>query len=147
MIIGFTGTRDGMTTRQRSAVEFIIKKLTSEENPYRTELFAEHGDCVGADYEFNSVCLKQNIDTKVRPCNLEDMRAYAKAEQIAEAIKPMKRNQNIVDDATVMLACPPTEKELKRSGTWATIRMTRKAKKLLYIIFPNGKIQVENLEV
>ena len=99
------------------------------------------------DAEFNDLCLERHIHTETRPCTIEGMRAHATAKQIAEPKAPMQRNRDIVADADVMIACPPNYVEIKRgSGTWATIKFTRRAKKPLYIVFPNGKIQKERVE-
>jgi len=137
-----------MTDRQLTAAEFVIKKLLKQAyNPYIPHHHGLHGDCIGADADFNTVCISLNLKTWIRPCTLKDLRAYCDGEVIADPVKPMKRNQAIVTQSTVMVACPPNDKELKRSGTWATIRMARRAKKPLYILFPGGKIQIENLEV
>lgn len=55
----------------------------------------------------------------------------------------LDRDKHIVAESTVMIATPGTQKEVVRSGTWATIRYTRAAKKPLYIIFPDGTYQEE----
>jgi hypothetical protein len=39
----------------------------------------------------------------------------------------MKRNDRLVDGASMLLAFPETPEEQRRSGTWATIRRARKA--------------------
>lgn len=143
MIIGFTGTRSGMTEKQREKVLELLKGFT-EEIPSELVL-GLHGDCVGADDDFNVCCLSENIGTLCRPCTYDSMRAHSTSQQIADPLPPMQRNRDIVAQADVMLACPPNYTEIKRgSGTWATVKFTRRAKKPLYIIFPDGTMLEEN---
>jgi hypothetical protein len=42
-----------------------------------------------------------------------------------------------------LIATPSTDDEQLRSGTWATVRYARKAKKRIKLIFPNEKIMEE----
>lgn len=145
MIIGFTGRSGGMSEEQEEAVRSII--LTDFHWNKKPIAWGLHGDCVGADAEFNKICRENLIPTRVRPCTITGMRAFCEAKEIAEPKAPMQRNRDIVADADVMIACPPNYVEIKRgSGTWATIKFTRRAKKPLYIVFPNGKIQKERAE-
>ena len=145
MIIGFTGRRGGMSEEQYEAVHQLIGNLI--EGYDLGWVKGTHGDCVGADAEFNEICLKHSVGTLVRPCTYENLRAFCEAKEIAKPKAPMARNRDIVSDADVMIACPPNCVKISRgSGTWATIGFTRKAKKPLYIVFPNGKIQRENVD-
>ena len=99
-----------------------------------------HGDCVGADEQFDKLCKKLGIRTVCRPCTFTNMRAFC-TEAIAEPTNPMARNRAIVADCHYLLACPPTAQEIKRgSGTWATIRYGRKANKSTKIIYPDGSL-------
>ena len=144
MIIGFTGRRGGMSDEQKESVQTLVEELAASNEE---AIFGLHGDCVGADAEFNEICLGLGLKTQIRPCTYENLRAFCEAEPIALPKAPMKRNRDIVDDADVMIACPPNYTEIKRgSGTWAAIKFTRRAKKPLYIVFPSGKIQKENVE-
>lgn len=147
MIIGFTGTSSGMTEEQLVAVEDLVSKLIE---PFDLSwVSAVHGDCVGADEDFDKIVEPKGIRRLIYPCTYEGMRAFCKdAHFVAEPKRPMQRNRDIVARAHVMIATPPNYVKIKRgSGTWATIGFTRRAKKPLYIVFPNGKIQEENVEV
>jgi len=55
----------------------------------------------------------------------------------------LARNQDIVDETEVLIAVPAQKKEIVRSGTWATIRRARKAGRLIYFIFPDGRVVKE----
>lgn len=136
MIIGFTGTRQGMTESQTSIVEGILKYWQQR----GVTIEVVHGDCVGADADFDHICAKLSIPRSIRPCTFMNMRAWTnlKGAQVkAEPERPMARNRAIVADADFMIACPPnTERIKKGSGTWATIGFTEKANKPLVIVYP-----------
>ncbi len=134
-----------MSDEQVVAVTELVAELIKE---YDIEwVTGLHGDCVGADDEFNTICLSLNMRTICFPCTITGMRAFGKTELAAEPKAPMERNRDIVERAHVMIACPPNYLRIKRgSGTWATIGFTRKAKKPLYIVFPNGKIEKERVD-
>ena len=143
MNIGFTGTSLGMTLEQKRYLEQILTDIR-----FNTEniIYGIHGDCLGADADFDVLCKQLNIITKVRPCTSEHLRAQCRSEIIAEPKRPMQRNRDIVADADLMLACPPNKEEIKKgSGTWATIKFTRRAEKALIIIFPDGELLRERV--
>jgi hypothetical protein len=99
-----------------------------------------HGDCVGADADFDTICQEMGLRTVCRPCTYENMRAYT-TDAISEPVAPMQRNRDIVADAKIMIAVPPNFTEIKKgSGTWATVHFTRRAQKPLYVVFPDGSM-------
>ena len=130
MIVGFTGSRWGMTTPQY----ITVKKLLIEWNT--TE--GHHGDCVGADREFHNLCEELKIRTVIHPPDNPSYRAFCKGDVILEEKPYLERNHDIVNNSSRMIATPATEKEILRSGTWATVRYTRKIKKYLVVVAPNG---------
>ena len=144
MVVGFTGTRNGMTDIQKEKVDGILQILLIK----YPKLIALHGDCVGADDDFHKICRLLEIPIEIRPCDLVHYRAFCeKASVTYKAEKPMKRNRAIVAQADVMIACPPNFERIKRgSGTWATISFSKKANVLLYIIYPNGSVDIEKGE-
>ncbi len=131
--VGFTGTRNGMTEPQRQAVRGILMA--------REPSVCVHGDCVGADADFDGICQELGIERTCRPCTFESMRAHTGAREVAEPKRPMARNRDIVADADFMIACPPNFERIKKgSGTWATIGFAERAQKELFVIFPDGRI-------
>ena len=136
-IIGFTGTRNGMTGKQKAVVLHLLK--LQPERPVGL-----HGDCVGADADFDLLCKCLGMKTQCLPCTFENMRAYCTT-AIAEPKPPMQRNRDIVARADKMIACPPNKERIKKgSGTWATIGFTEKAHKPLAIIYPDGEFEIKN---
>ena len=136
-IVGFTGTRSGMTVIQIEQTSAILTELKS----IGKIDFGLHGDCVGADADFDKICKRLQIQTCIRPGNMPVYRARCLSKELDKPRPPLIRNKAIVQDADIMLACPANKEELKRgSGTWATIRLARKENRALTIIFPDGEI-------
>lgn len=141
-VIGFTGTREGMTAMQKLAVMRILD-ISHAEAPAMP--CAMHGDCIGADAEYDAICKMRGLPVKIRPANIESMRARCDSEVIASPRPPLTRNRDIVADSDVMIACPGAPVEVLRSGTWSTVRAARSAKKKLFIVRPDGSITTENM--
>ncbi len=140
--IGFTGTRKGMTEKQRLQMEGLLREYQED---IGVEL-AVHGDCVGADEDFDRLCRGLGIERGIRPCMFENMRARCDefgARSLAGPKHPMARNREIVAQANVMFACPPNSEPIKKgSGTWSTIGFSKKARRHLYIVLPDGQVQI-----
>lgn len=135
MIIGFTGTREGMTDAQKLTVRRIMQGQTDVS-------LCAHGDCVGADADFDAICKEIGFETAALPCYLERLRAHC-TKAITQPRDPDIRNRDIVELADKMIACPKGfAEENRHSGTWNTIRMARRSMKKLAIIFPDGKVEV-----
>lgn len=146
MIIGFTGTRNGMTSQQK---EQVTKWL--ESRPDYTIAYVIHGACVGADEDFVRIChaLKnQKFVIFARPgrsvhggnneylsrtaCELSGM--------VYDAETHFARNRKIVADCTVLLACPYQQSHQAHGGTWYTVDQARKKGKQVVIFWPNGDV-------
>ncbi len=140
-VIGFTGARAGMTPAQSRAVDALLARL-AERHPERP-LCGLHGDCVGADADFDAICKRRGIPVKIRPASLPGLRAHCDSEALAEPRPPLVRNREIVADSELLIACPRTRDEVLRSGVWATIRAMRRARRPLYLVAPDGALSVE----
>ncbi len=137
--VGFTGSRDGLSQPQKTAIRQWLKA-----NP-PTEI--HHGGAIGADGEFaeaavDAVAIGEELPNEVcHPSNLKGTQMQAcTAEEIRKPLPPLKRNQNIVNSVDVMLASPKGPEEV-RSGTWSTIRFAKKQKKPLFIFWPDGTVE------
>lgn len=138
--VGFTGTRFGMTKEQKLRVYELLVTM------HRTQgqLEGHHGMCDGADWEFH-VYAQTGTEARIvghpgpgshpmrLPCDF-----------VLPAAPHMKRNKTIVLASDYMIATPREALEQLRSGTWATIRMARKADKPLAIVEPTGVIKWSN---
>ena len=125
MKVGFTGTREGMSDRQKRALSELLRCLNIEQ--------LHHGACVGADQECVLTCKAVGaswIAIYAWPCDIESMVsdvAVKLSDKVMAPVKPLDRNQDIVMCSDLLIAAPRTAQEQQRSGTWATIRYARKA--------------------
>jgi hypothetical protein len=129
MKIGFTGTKEALTQYQKDTLTELIKELSPTE--------AHHGDCIGADSFFDSVCKDLGIKRVIHPPEVDRYRAFCDGEEILPEKAYLKRNHDIVDAVDMMLATPK-DSEVLRSGTWATVRYSKKKGKIKedHIIYP-----------
>lgn len=119
-ILGFTGSRNGLTPAQKDFILAVINELNPDE--------VHHGDCVGADALFHQIV--RSIDPKIRivihPGNIPKLRAHCKGDEVLPAKDPLERNRDIVDGCDILLGCPEAKIEVQRSGTWSTIRYAKR---------------------
>jgi len=142
--LSFTGTQEGMSENQLEEVARFFRQ---------NEVTAfHHGDCVGADAEAHHLAVSAGVsriiihppmDSKKRAwCGWpEDVeRDNPNIISISRDIGPigfpqniyilpvkeyLDRNRDIVDDGEILIAAP-FGKEVRRSGTWYTIRYARR---------------------
>lgn len=113
MNVGFTGTRVGMSNKQKLQLIHILNMFRKPIHKFI------HGHCVGADREAEVIY--------VSPRSTHLRRVYAGVVRYpAHAYgSPLERNRAIVARVDVLIAAPQTDKEVLRSGTWATVRYAR----------------------
>lgn len=135
--IGFTGTRNGMSESQKTQV----KQLLTEYLKTYKNLTVIHGDCIGADEDFHNICseLSSSIKIVIYPGHPKNnvnniYRAHCKSNNIREPKEFLERNRDIVSECNFLIACPQSEKEELRSGTWFTIRHAQKVGKEVKIV-------------
>jgi hypothetical protein len=141
MIIGFTGTKLGMTDAQWDTLAEILLALDYDE--------AHHGDCIGADAEFFLILCGIREETG-RPCKIISHPSTIKAtnantpsDVIHEPLPPLERDAIIARKAELMFATPRGFEEEVRSGTWTTVRRAREAGTPLKVIWPDGSVSEE----
>lgn len=137
--IGFTGSRNGMTDAQKELLTEVLATngMTS----------FVHGGATGADTEAHDIASWVPI-TVMPGCDKNGVprnpREWGDAD-VEKALPFLVRNLRIINDSDMMVACPDSMMEIGRSGTWSTIRQTRKKRVPLVIIFPDGTIETENV--
>ena len=131
-MLGFTGSRNGMTCLQKESVTYLVRAIGMKE--------AHHGDCVGADEDFHNLVNKEGYTTVVHPPKNPKFRAFCDGNLIFPEKEYMDRNRDIVDLCEVIIATPNTFVEKSKGGTWSTVRYAVKMNKKLFIVLPNGKI-------
>lgn len=136
VILGFTGTRKGMTKLQ---LRFVRNRITGHNGKITR---SHHGSCIGSDEEFHDICLLAGIPVEVWPGNVEKLRAPClKADLYHEPMDLVERDRKIVDACSVLMAAPRGYKEELRSGTWLTVRYALKQGKLVFVVWPSGEYQ------
>jgi hypothetical protein len=132
--IGFTGTQQGMSERQKFFFRKFLGMMLRDKDGHN---YFHHGDCVGADIEAAAIAHWMGYKIILHPPIITSKRAYCHFAW--EERKPkdyLVRNHNIVDECSLLIACPKEMKEVLRSGTWATIRYAKKQSKSVKIIYP-----------
>lgn len=146
--LAFTGTREGMTERQKAALALRVAGLAPR-------VFL-HGGAEGADTEAHDTILEYVTSAaaviEVYPCNTwrrDVWRDSYRRQLVFEAgrdfivhpiMEPLARNHVMVDRCNHLLATPAQPEEQHRSGTWATIRYARSKCKPVTLILPDGKV-------
>lgn len=136
MKLGFSGTRHGMTEPQADTVlEWLLQIHPTE---------VHHGACEGADEQFEylvrriqGVCVVHawpGFDSNRQSPH----RGQVKPDVWHPEMAYHKRNARIVQATDMLLATPSHPVEQVRSGTWATIRVARRERHPIAIIFPDG---------
>jgi len=138
--VGFTGTQNGLSSEQRSALLVTLLDLTGR-------IEAHHGMCAGADHEFHDI-IRDNYPPDNRfivghPPRDKKNYVACEVDDTRDAKRYDDRNRDIVNESQILVACPKSA-ELTRSGTWSTVRYARSMAKTIKIILPNGSIQIEN---
>lgn len=132
MIVGFTGSRDGLTIEARQVLEYYISNLNITE--------FHHGDCVGADRTAHQIAWDKNIFTVIHPPKNDKYRAFCLGDVCLPEKDYLIRNKDIVRSCQLLLACPSSKTEVLRSGTWSTIRHAIKLKIKVIVIYPDGSV-------
>ena len=134
MTVGFTGTRDGLTEEQKTALTAVLDGFE--------DFDFYHGSCLGADYQAHQIALTRATSITALPGHGVNGESplYFKAEgaRIEDPLPYLQRNRRIVDLTEVLIACPESDEERLRSGTWSTVRYARRKSKTLIMIYPSG---------
>lgn len=134
MILGFTGTRKGMSTAQRNACADMLKAASE----------AHHGDCKGADAEFHELALAADVPVVIHPPTDPKHRAWCKGAVRVEPEAPyLQRNRAIMRASDIAIGCPAENIEpapARGQGTWSAIRFARKRNAgLVVVVLPDGR--------
>lgn len=136
MIIGFSGTRQGMSSEQKRVFAEVFSRLEPER--------FVHGLCIGADVEAHDIV--RSLYTPEQ-CEIEGYPSTAstRMERVCELnhhpMDPLKRNKEILISSEVLIATPLEMEEMRRGGTWHTYRLALDMKMPIYLILRNGMVQ------
>ena len=117
--VGFSGSRKGMTDFQKEKFKKVILALKPD--------FFHHGNCIGADED--AVKIVNEIGKIVIIAHPPINTTYTSKCISDVSLRPreyLDRNKDIVNNSHSMIFAPNTFEEVKRSGTWATYRYSKK---------------------
>lgn len=144
--VGFTGTQVGMTDMQKVRFKRLLKVLRDTKG--RNSIMFRHGDCVGADFDAHLIAMILDYEIVIHPPENPSKRAFCDLGRISKINKEkpyLERNRDIVDNSSMMIACPKEFEEQLRSGTWSTYRYALKNDKKTVIIWPDGSFSSESV--
>lgn len=128
MTVGFTGTRGGMSEDQARQLRYVLAVLRHADTAISQPTLFLDGDCPrGADRQARQVALELGCTSeKVPP-----------ADGTYEAL--LARDRVIAERCHVLVACPLTDQERERSGTWYTVRQARDLLKPVLMLSRGGR--------
>lgn len=133
-VLGFTGTRHGMTEKQKIELAKILRDGVTE---------LHHGMCKGADEECHNLARAiGGIWIVGHPPKNTYLMADLDIDEMRGPQEYLARDENIVEETDELVAAPHGMQEMIRSGTWTTVRYAQQHDKWATIIFPDGSIVV-----
>ena len=148
--VTITGTQNGMTSEQQNVLFTLLDRSEKTRGEFHTVNELRHGVCVGADAQAHEIAQKLRITIHMHPPIDTSKMATIEVKRfdIVRKHPPddyLKRNKRMVDATNMTIAFPKSKKQEARSGTWATIRYTKKVGKPLIIVFPDGEMERVNM--
>lgn len=144
--IGFTGTRRGMSPRQKSRVFGLLQHL----QPTRFH----HGDCIGADDEAGLIAYQLHIPIELHPPIKEVFRAHAERGVTAGGIVRInppkdyyKRDRAIVIATSILIATPLGNGGSRTGGTWYTVDYATGKKHDTITCYTNGNMDLSRKDL
>jgi len=144
MKVGFTGTRNRMTDIQVKIFVYLFTGFREFDKKI-TEFYL--GDCIGADQQSGHLVFKHAknpIKCYLLPSDIPDMQGHLENHYPCIRLPekpPLQRNEDLVYFIEVLFAAPKESENQTRSGTWQTIRCAKRQCKVIYIIYPDGKVE------
>lgn len=135
LILGVTGTRNGMTKQQKIVLETFIEKLLFEKE--YTERIIHHGQCVGVDVQVASL-LKNKYNFKVisHPPINKSLLGISQNDEENTPKNYFSRNRDIVHDCDILLVIPKEKIHQRFGGTWYTHDYCLSQNKPLFLVLP-----------
>ena len=134
MIIGFTGSRYGMSQHQQAAlIDLLAVSLPDE---------AHHGMCIGADAQFHELIRKLYPKCRIigHPPVNESRMAKIKCDALWQPDNYLTRDRHIVHQVGALIATPSTFNPTPYSGTWYTVQYALSLDIPVYVIKPDGNV-------
>lgn len=136
-----------MTIKQAAVVEEWLAFMQRNEADVCT---IHHGDCVGADADAHAIARALGFRVVIHPPVDPEHRAFCEAPASSSCasdgvawVEPnthFKRNRDIVNACSLLLATPHVQPLPDRGGTVYTIGYARKVGKRVVIVWPDGTL-------
>ena len=136
-IVGFTGTRKGMTAAQLATLKALLLNVFVVSSRSRGSVELHHGDCLGADESAYLAAKALGYRTVAHPPTSSALRAFTRSDVVLPKKPYLTRNLAIVKASHRLVACPDGD-EVQRSGTWQTVRAARREGVAITVIYPCG---------
>jgi hypothetical protein len=146
--LGYTGPQAGMTLEQKHQLtwkfrDFYNWSLAS----FNGTIEANHGGCIGGDFEFDQLCVFFELEIMVHPAtNVAEWKkaryegSYGRR-SFTTGGPALARDRGMAKWCDFLIATPAEFVEIQRSGVWATIRYYLAEHKNVYIIYPDGSTE------
>jgi hypothetical protein len=138
-IVGFSGTRAGMTPQQMSAVKDLLREFKPAT--------VHHGMCIGADCEFEALAREVlTITPRVigHPGVNQKGEAASRGSCSPDEVLPERgyseRDRDIVLASDVLIAAPKQDRRAPRSGTWLTIQWAENYGRPRFLVLRDGSV-------
>ena len=141
--IGFTGSREGMTTPQMRAVYGYLANvlIVNDNDPDIDGIEFHHGDCEGSDAEAHVIATVLGCRTVAHPPLLTIRRAWCRADEIRPPKGYLDRDYDITQETGELLAAPKTPEPYPLSGTWTTTGYAVRAGRPAKVFLPDGTMR------
>lgn len=120
MIVGITGTREGMNDRQRAEVRQVLHDLAYEAGRDGIVPHFHHGDCRGVDVQAAAMAREFGYVIVCHPPKSTEEQGYFGGDIIHPSKGYLERDRAIVDAVDVLLVVPLQNEWQPKGGTWYT---------------------------
>lgn len=130
MIIGITGTREGMTDFQLVEVGRFLANNSGH---------FHHGDCVGVDVQAARIASHLGYHVVCHPPTAQDMRAFHDSDEVRNPLGYLARDRKIVESVEVLLVVPKQMEWQPKGGTWYTHDYAKRRGVPIIMFWPEQK--------
>lgn len=141
-----SGTRKGLTPAQKEEFLKLLHRLPNLQT-------LRHGNCEGADDEIDELVRShvavggRELTIHIHPATNKTWSAACERRHGAHVLHApgayLTRNKDMVNAAQLAVCFPKTKVEEPRGGTWHVVRLARRTKKPLVIVYPSGALSAE----
>lgn len=140
--IGFSGSSKPLPKEQRLALALTMEMI--ETHHTNRGIILHHGDCIHADTHAHAVAHILRWRVIIHPPAMANKRAFCetlyKTLEVRQPKPYLTRNHDIVNESSLLIACPRMIAESLRSGTWSTVRYARLLGRRVIIVRSDGLV-------